>query len=113
MRSQLLKKSRVPLILLLCLIVAWALGRRHPARAAAEKPAAMEWATALVAAVFLREIPLRKRQASTTKAAEESPLVESGKELAIEGLTIPSSPADGQSQPRLGVAPPVRHAGGD
>ena len=41
------------LFLLLCLLVAWALGRRHPARAAAEKPAALEWLTAIVAALFV------------------------------------------------------------
>lgn len=64
---------------------------------------------ALIAAVFLREIPLRKRQAQRV----ESPLVESGKELAIEGLTNSAPlPADNQSQPRLQVAPPVRPAGG-
>ena len=41
------------LFLLLCLIVAWALGRRRPARGAAEKPAALEWLTAIVAALFV------------------------------------------------------------
>src|SRR5262249_54451083 len=39
--------------LVLCLLVAWALGRRHPARAAAEKPAAFEWITGIVAALFV------------------------------------------------------------
>jgi hypothetical protein len=64
---------------------------------------------ALVAAFFLREIPLRKRQAQQA----ESALIESGKELAIEGLTNPAPlPADNQSQPRLQVAPPIRPAGG-
>src|SRR5437868_6719028 len=41
------------LFLLLCLIVAWVLGRRQPARVAADKPAALEWLTAIVAAAFV------------------------------------------------------------
>ncbi|MBN9087697.1 MAG: TRAP transporter large permease subunit [Reyranella sp.] len=41
------------LFLVLCLLVAWALGRRHPARSAAEKPEALEWLTGLVAALFV------------------------------------------------------------
>jgi tripartite ATP-independent transporter DctM subunit len=41
------------MFLALCLIVAWLLGRRTPAREPAEHPAAMEWATAAVAAVFV------------------------------------------------------------
>jgi TRAP-type mannitol/chloroaromatic compound transport system permease large subunit len=41
------------LFLLLCLGVAWALGRRHPARGVAEKPAPLEWLTAIVATLFV------------------------------------------------------------
>ncbi|MEI6201768.1 MAG: TRAP transporter large permease subunit [Enhydrobacter sp.] len=42
------------LFLLLSLVVAWWLGRKtRSARGAAEKPSAMEWATAIVAAVFV------------------------------------------------------------
>jgi len=37
----------------LCLVVAWALGRRTPARGAPEHPTAGEWATAAVAGVFV------------------------------------------------------------
>jgi len=41
------------MFLVLCLLVAWLLGRRHPARAAAEKPVALEWVTGIVAALFV------------------------------------------------------------
>jgi TRAP-type mannitol/chloroaromatic compound transport system permease large subunit len=41
------------LLLLLCLLVAWALGRRHPASSAAGKPAAAEWLTAIAAGLFV------------------------------------------------------------
>jgi tripartite ATP-independent transporter DctM subunit len=41
------------LFLLLCLLVAWVLGRRRPAQSATDRPGAMEWATALVAALFV------------------------------------------------------------
>ena len=41
------------LFLLLSLAVAWWLGRKSRARGAAEKPSAMEWATAIVCAVFV------------------------------------------------------------
>ena len=41
------------LFLVFCLLVAWALGRRHPARSAAEKPAALEWLTGIIAALFV------------------------------------------------------------
>jgi TRAP-type mannitol/chloroaromatic compound transport system permease large subunit len=41
------------MFLALCLVVAWALGRRTPARGAPERPTAGEWATAAVAGVFV------------------------------------------------------------
>lgn len=41
------------MFLVLCLLVAWLLGRRHPARTTAEKPAALEWLTGIVAALFV------------------------------------------------------------
>jgi tripartite ATP-independent transporter DctM subunit len=41
------------LFLVLSLIVAWWLGRKSSKRGAAEKPSAMEWATAIVSAVFV------------------------------------------------------------
>jgi len=41
------------MFLALCLVVAWALGRRTPARGAPEHPTAGEWATAAVAGVFV------------------------------------------------------------
>jgi tripartite ATP-independent transporter DctM subunit len=41
------------MFLALCLVVAWWLGRNKPAAAAAETPAAMEWATAAFAALFV------------------------------------------------------------
>jgi tripartite ATP-independent transporter DctM subunit len=41
------------MFLALCLVVAWALGRRTPQQGAVERPEAVEWATALLAAVFV------------------------------------------------------------
>jgi tripartite ATP-independent transporter DctM subunit len=41
------------LFLGLCLLVAWLLGRRTPAREPAERPRLEEWATAIIAAVFV------------------------------------------------------------
>jgi TRAP-type C4-dicarboxylate transport system permease large subunit len=41
------------MFLVLCLLVAWALGLRRPATHAAERPAAFEWATAAIAALFV------------------------------------------------------------
>jgi TRAP-type mannitol/chloroaromatic compound transport system permease large subunit len=41
------------MFLALCLIVAWLLGRRTPARGPAEHPTAGEWATAAVAGIFV------------------------------------------------------------
>jgi tripartite ATP-independent transporter DctM subunit len=41
------------LFLALCLAVAWALGRRKAAAPAAGRPAAAEWATAIVSAIFV------------------------------------------------------------
>jgi tripartite ATP-independent transporter DctM subunit len=41
------------LFLGLCLLVAWLLGRRTPARAPGERPRLEEWATAIIAAVFV------------------------------------------------------------
>ena len=41
------------MFLVLCLIVAWWLGRRRPARQEVERPLASEWATAVIAAVFV------------------------------------------------------------
>ena len=41
------------IFLALCLLVAWWLGRKTPARGPAERPAAIEWATAAIAAVFV------------------------------------------------------------
>jgi len=41
------------LFLALCLLVAWLLGRRTPARAPGERPRLEEWATAIIAAVFV------------------------------------------------------------
>jgi tripartite ATP-independent transporter DctM subunit len=41
------------MFLVLCLIVAWLLGRRTPARGPAERPQAAEWATAAVAGIFV------------------------------------------------------------
>lgn len=47
--------SLVPagLFLALCLVVAWWLGRNKPAQKAADAPAAAEWATAVISAVFV------------------------------------------------------------
>lgn len=41
------------LFLALCLLVAWLLGRRTPAREPAERPRLEEWATAIIAAAFV------------------------------------------------------------
>src|SRR6266481_2093216 len=41
------------IFLALCLLVAWWLGRKTPARGPAERPAAIEWVTAAIAAVFV------------------------------------------------------------
>src|SRR6266481_1730177 len=41
------------IFLALCLLMAWRLGRKTPARGPAERPAAIEWATAAIAAVFV------------------------------------------------------------
>jgi tripartite ATP-independent transporter DctM subunit len=41
------------LFLALCLLVAWLLGRRAPARGSTERPRLEEWATALIAALFV------------------------------------------------------------
>ncbi|MBV8391585.1 MAG: TRAP transporter large permease subunit [Alphaproteobacteria bacterium] len=41
------------LFLALCLLLAWALGHRHPARHAAETPAAGEWLTAAISGLFV------------------------------------------------------------
>ena len=41
------------MFLALCLLVAWFLGRKTPARGPAERPAAIEWATAAIAALFV------------------------------------------------------------
>ena len=41
------------MFLALCLLVAWFLGRRTPARGPVERPAALEWATAAIAAAFV------------------------------------------------------------
>jgi tripartite ATP-independent transporter DctM subunit len=41
------------MFLALCLVVAWVLGRRTPRRGPVERPAAVEWATAILAAVFV------------------------------------------------------------
>src|SRR5882762_10484119 len=41
------------MFLALCLIVAWLLGRRTPARGPAERPQAVEWATAAIAGIFV------------------------------------------------------------
>lgn len=41
------------LFLGLCLLVAWLLGRRTPARVSGERPRLEEWATAIIAAVFV------------------------------------------------------------
>jgi TRAP-type mannitol/chloroaromatic compound transport system permease large subunit len=41
------------MFLALCLAVAWALGRRTPQRGTVERPAAIEWATAILAAAFV------------------------------------------------------------
>jgi tripartite ATP-independent transporter DctM subunit len=41
------------MFLALCLIVAWLLGRRAPARGPAERPQAVEWATAAIAGIFV------------------------------------------------------------
>jgi EmrB/QacA subfamily drug resistance transporter len=62
-------------------------------------------AGALAASLFLREIPLRKRQA--TPAIEEA-----GKELAITGVAeVAVAPAE--SEPRLAVVQPMRQPSGD
>ncbi|MCX7366616.1 MAG: TRAP transporter large permease subunit [Alphaproteobacteria bacterium] len=41
------------LFLVLCLLVAWWLGRKAPPRGPEERPTAMEWATAVLAALFV------------------------------------------------------------
>src|SRR6266851_4569194 len=41
------------MFLALCLIVAWLLGRRTPARGPAERPQAVEWATGAIAGIFV------------------------------------------------------------
>jgi len=41
------------LFLVLCLLVAWAMGRRTPQRGPAERPRLEEWVTAAIAAVFV------------------------------------------------------------
>src|SRR3984893_18730543 len=41
------------IFLALCLLVAWFLGRKTPPRGPAERPAAIEWVTAAIAAVFV------------------------------------------------------------
>jgi tripartite ATP-independent transporter DctM subunit len=41
------------LFVVLCLLVAWVLGRRQPTRGPAERPRVSEWATAAIAAVFV------------------------------------------------------------
>ena len=41
------------MFLALCLVVAWATGRRTPRRSAAERPSAIEWATAVLTAAFV------------------------------------------------------------